>query len=129
MERMIIKDGAHNQEAAKQKAIDWLISVGGGAIVMDLKDNFFSSLNVHTEPEFNKKESQLLRSGIKLAWRRGKDTHVLPYSGNVVALFPTKWLIDEMDSRNIDALLVVGWAQSDFFEWINIHNPTELSFD
>lgn len=126
MDRIIIEKGARYQDRALQAALDWLVRVGGGAIAIDNKRSLESTFGAYGDGQFKRIEEQLRQAGIRLSWRRGRGDNTLPYSGNVVALYPTKWLIDTMESRNLEALLVVGWAQGDFREWVADHDPVRL---
>ena len=117
MKRMLIENGAYYPRDSTRTAIDWLKSVDGGTIAMDLKQSLMNSFDTDTDTQFDKLQAKMRGCGIRFSWRRGNGENALPHSGNVVALFPTKWLIDEMESRNLDALLVVGWSEHDYRNW------------
>lgn len=123
MDRILIPNGPKNQQKSFQAALNWLVLSGGGTVVMDAKKTLLSVLNDPTETEFKRYIERMKRAGIRFAWLRGKGDNMLPNSGNVVALFPTKRLIDAMESRSINSLLVVGWVKTEHAEWAKEKNP------
>lgn len=129
MKRILLENGARYQDDARRAAIEWLVRSGGGTVVVDLKRNLMDAFNMRGDSDFKKIEDKMERYGIRLSWRRGRGKHSLPYSGSVVALFASEWIIAEMDSRKLDALFVVGWAQSDFAEWAMIRKPKTLRIE
>lgn len=95
-------------------------------MAMDNKRELMGTLGADTDSQFERHSNQLSTMGISLAWRRGRGANALPSSGNVALLFPTKWLIDEMESRQLESLIVAGWAQSDFDTWEKETHPDTL---
>ena len=117
MERILIENGATNPKLCVDIAFSMLKERNGGYIVMDNKRELMNTLSTETETEFKKLEKRASLNRINFAWRRGKCQHSLPYSGNVVALFTTKWMIDELNRRDLDSLIVMGWSVNDFKQW------------
>ena len=104
----------------------WLESVGGGTIVSDLKSSLEDGFDTSTGAEFARVESALSSMGVRLSWRR----RGVPRGGNVVAAFPTRDLIEELDGRDgIANLLVIGWSERDWEDWAERRCPTRLTIE
>lgn len=119
MDRHLIEHGASDPLAYLHGAIGWLQENGGGTVVADTKRNLCRSLGC-TDGEFARYQKRMDGAGIKFAWPR----KTMPYSGNVVAAFASRKLIEELDRRDgIDVLIVIGWSESDYAEWRDKYDP------
>lgn len=122
MDRYLIENGANDPRKHLEASIAWLKAMGGGTVVCDLKSNLMGALEMR-DGEFSRYAERLRSRKIDLTWKRKG----LPYSGNVVAAFTTRQVIEELDERDgIDALLVLGWSPSDYADWRDKHAPTLL---
>lgn len=126
MERILIENGANDPSLGISIALGWLNDHRGGYAVMDNKKALMDSLGLRTDSQFREYQKTMSEHGIHFAWRRGRGQNALPYSGAFAALFPTKWLIDEMEGGNLNALMVVGWAESDFRQWADENDPETM---
>lgn len=94
-------------------------------MVAELRSNLEDALDMRPR-EFDKYVKLLSTRGIELTWRR---KHV-PASGNVVAAFTTKRMIDELEEKElVRSILVLGWSERDFCEWESQFNPILLELD
>lgn len=118
MKRYLVCGGATNPSEYLRASIAWLESIGGGTVVSDLKSNLMGAMDMN-DGSFERHIERLKLCGIKVTWSRKG----LPHRGNVIAAFPTKQLIEKLEGRDIDSLLVIGWAESDYAAWQDEHDP------
>lgn len=119
MKRYLIENFGVNDEM-RDKAIVALEDIGGGVIAMPLKRNYFATFNLKADGDFTRLENRMRARGIRLTWqRRG-----MPHRGNVLAIYPTRGLLEELESIDgIDTLIVLGWTQAETDAWRDEYDP------
>lgn len=118
----LISHTANNPGGKLRKAAGWLSSIGGGFIVSDERRVLENALGIRGGA-FDRRAKELSARGVQLTWRRRS----IPAYGNVVAAFPSRALIEELEAKEqIDALLVLGWSENDWRDWAERRNPEIL---
>ncbi len=121
MERYLIKRYANTKDCLLA-AIEWLSDRGGCTVVTDERKNIRGCLGLN-DSQLDKYFKSMSSDGVEFTWSRKG----LPYYGNVIAAFTTKRIINELDERNLDSLLVIGWSENDFSEWEAKYSPEILT--
>ena len=122
MERYLARNAAEDPEGYLRASIDWLAARGGGSVIAELRSNLEDALDM-MPGEFDRYVKLLSSQGIELTWRRRR----VPSSGDVVAAFTTRGMIEELEEKErLNSLMVLGWSERDFREWESEFDPVQI---
>lgn len=124
--KCLLVDTTGPNDDAVAAGIAWLYSNGGGCILSPEKRTMQNVLKAKTDGEFKKREDELSRLGISLAWKR---RGVPRTAQNLMAVYMDTTVDAEIRSGDFERVFLVPWTESEADWFKTAYNPVIATVD